>query len=229
MDNNLPDFISSICKSGFLEIDGEQIKVKGFSNVNNLIFLKNIIYERNIRRTLEIGLAYGGSATIILHSLKKKLSKGFSHTAIDPYQSSWIKNYGVKQIKKLGLSDYFKLIENFSEFALPQMLLKKDKFDLIYIDGSHQFDNVFLDAYYSFRILNKNGILIFDDAADKGVLKAINYLVKSNPTSLKKIDVRNYLKFSPLKNVIYPFASRIGKVQLQVFEKITETNHIWGK
>ena len=34
---------------------------------------------------------------------------------------------------------------------------------MIYIDASHDKDDVFIDGVNSFEYLNKNGILIFDD------------------------------------------------------------------
>ena len=37
------------------------------------------------------------------------------------------------------------------------------EFDIIYIDGAHAKNSVFNDAKESFKVLNKNGILIFDD------------------------------------------------------------------
>lgn len=39
----------------------------------------------------------------------------------------------------------------------------RNKFDLIYIDGSHYFDDVLIDALKSFERLKVGGILIFDD------------------------------------------------------------------
>ena len=38
-----------------------------------------------------------------------------------------------------------------------------EKFDLIYIDGSHYVDDVLMDAISAFECLNVGGILIFDD------------------------------------------------------------------
>ena len=39
----------------------------------------------------------------------------------------------------------------------------KEKFDLIYVDGSHYIDDVVKDCANSFNFLNKNGLIIFDD------------------------------------------------------------------
>ena len=36
-------------------------------------------------------------------------------------------------------------------------------FDFIYIDGSHEFFDVYNDAIYSFKFCKKGGYLVFDD------------------------------------------------------------------
>ena len=41
--------------------------------------------------------------------------------------------------------------------------LNKEKYDLIYVDGSHYAIDVFNDAINSLHILKKNGHIIFDD------------------------------------------------------------------
>ena len=52
-----------------------------------------------------------------------------------------------------------------SDLKLAEMLAsgKKNYFDLIYIDGSHQAPDVLCDAILSFRLLRIGGVIIFDD------------------------------------------------------------------
>ena len=40
---------------------------------------------------------------------------------------------------------------------------QKKYFDFIYIDGWHRAEDILKDAILSFRLLDKNGIMIFDD------------------------------------------------------------------
>ena len=40
-------------------------------------------------------------------------------------------------------------------------------YDFIYVDGSHNGEDVIVDAIESFKILKTNGIMIFDDAMVK--------------------------------------------------------------
>ncbi len=50
-----------------------------------------------------------------------------------------------------------------SVHVLPQLLDEQQKFDVIYVDGSHFADDVLTDAINAWRLLNQDGILIFDD------------------------------------------------------------------
>jgi predicted O-methyltransferase YrrM len=47
--------------------------------------------------------------------------------------------------------------------VLPQLITEKQKFDLIYVDGSHFADDALTDAVNAWRLLKPHGIMIFDD------------------------------------------------------------------
>jgi predicted O-methyltransferase YrrM len=53
----------------------------------------------------------------------------------------------------------------FSDFELAKLLAsgKKNYFDFIYVDGSHQAPDVLLDAVLSFSLLKIGGVIAFDD------------------------------------------------------------------
>ena len=57
-------------------------------------------------------------------------------------------------------------IKNDSVIALRELLKKKLFFDIIYIDGSHNGEDILSDAIESYKILNEEGILIFDDVVN---------------------------------------------------------------
>ncbi len=69
----------------------------------------------------------------------------------------------------------FKIIYDSSENTLPNL---EDKFDLIFIDGWHTFDQVMLDIYYSIKLVKKDAFIVIDDADSKSVGKAISYYEK---------------------------------------------------
>jgi hypothetical protein len=52
-------------------------------------------------------------------------------------------------------------VTGFSQIELRKLPL--ESYDIIYIDGSHEADDVLEDAVLSHRLLKKGGVLIFDD------------------------------------------------------------------
>lgn len=69
--------------------------------------------------------------------------------------------------------------------VLPQLLDEQQKFDVIYVDGSHLSDDVLADGLTAWRLLEEGGILIFDDFLWPGYIRtranpawAINMFLK---------------------------------------------------
>jgi Methyltransferase domain len=86
----------------------------------------------------------------------------------------------------------YEKIESESAQALARFVSEGRHFDFIYIDGSHYRDNVLIDALLSWKLLNVNGIIIFDDydwcldrASRYRPKDAIDYFVYSRLDELK--------------------------------------------
>lgn len=149
--------------------------------------------NKNKLNILEIGLAFGTSALIIINQLiQYKYAK--SYDIIDPNQTIQWKSTGIKNInnflevmkKKLN----YKLYEESSILA---MLKLKKKYDISFIDGSHDEKIVIQDLINSDKLLIKNGLIIIDDVLHKGVRNAIIEFVKI---------YKNYKRISINKNEI---------------------------
>ena len=57
----------------------------------------------------------------------------------------------------------FTKIKNDSVVAMREMLKNDKFFDFIYIDGSHNGEDILSDAIEAFKILKKDGLIFFDD------------------------------------------------------------------
>jgi hypothetical protein len=57
----------------------------------------------------------------------------------------------------------FRKCKAYSSRACAAMIMSGEKFDLIYVDGSHEAPDVLIDAVNAFQLLSVGGILIFDD------------------------------------------------------------------
>jgi hypothetical protein len=138
-------------------------------------FLTSIIQDDpGVVKTLEVGCAYGISSLFISSAIHGR--NGAFHTIVDPFQNSEWDGVGIKNLEDAGF-DYFDLIENKSEFALPQLLEKGEgQFDFIFIDGWHTFDHTLIDCFYATRLLRVGGYLAIDDVGFQSVRRVVNFL-----------------------------------------------------
>jgi len=140
---------------------------------NNIIFWKKIIsqndLDKKVRSSLEIGSWQGISANYILVNLplthlsivdtflgsSEHNNENFSKKITSNIEKKFDKNTikFKKRISKYKQTSYSFFIEN--------NLTKK--YDFIYVDGSHYFDDVIVDLLKSFERLNNHGIMIIDD------------------------------------------------------------------
>lgn len=115
---------------------------------------------------LEIGIWEGRGACLVLDKyLKHKRSR---YTGIEKYpQPHMWSNLGKHRDRStVVLGDSFTTLS----------LFNKDIFDIVYIDGSHDYQDVLYDSMLSYKTVKDEGIMIWDDYnTDKfGVKKAVN-------------------------------------------------------
>ncbi len=119
---------------------------------------------------LEIGSFEGRSAVFLLEYLPK-----LRLTCVDLFR--YTENFFPERM--LSYSDFVgaaRFDRNMSKYigryekisassfnALATMVANGKRFDFIYIDGSHLRDDVLVDAALSWKLLNLNGLMIFDD------------------------------------------------------------------
>jgi predicted O-methyltransferase YrrM len=136
-------------------------------------FLQRILSENDLTRSIEVGCANGLSSLFICEALSKKTAP--SHTILDPFQTSEFRRSGVKKLDLAGY-DFYTLIEEGSETALPALLKAGAEFDFGFVDGSHTFDHTMLDLFYLNRLIRVNGFIVLDDVDMRGVNRAARYL-----------------------------------------------------
>lgn len=153
--NDLPD--NSNARKDFLEI-------LEYFNVN----LETI---NNQTKILEIGTYCGVSLVHILQEIPNSKA-----TVIDKWvnydECSLLQGVNFLKVKEtfynnMKVSGQIDKLENVynedSHKILMNLLKMNEKFDLIYVDGSHRCLDCYLDIEISFELLNKKGILIIDD------------------------------------------------------------------
>lgn len=216
---NLSPLLKRMIRDRVTSNGGSLQSLESCSTENNIHVLREVIRQRQPHATLEIGLANGASALTILASLEEFSGGVYTHTSIDPFQETLWNNVGRQLVENQALTGHFELIQEFSSRALPRLLGEGKTCDLVYVDGSHTFDNVFIDYYYSVRLLEKGGVILFDDCTTEDVANVIRYISCRQNTVLRELDL------DPFRNPNRSWKSRVGKVlgrsQIRGFEKIS--------
>lgn len=217
--------------------DGNPVPLRGNINREEGLFLHDLVQsDPSITRTLEIGCAFALSSLFICGALEGRNNP--QHLLLDPFQQENYQGIGVLNLERAGV-DFFKLIEEKSEFALPKLLeMDSASFDLIFIDGLHSFDQAALDFYFANRLVKVGGYIVFDDASFKSVSKVISFALKypayhlhsqvRENSGLKKflrfwfnlIPEFIYTTFLPLK--LYHFRNRLRFSSMVALQKVAE-------
>jgi SAM-dependent methyltransferase/predicted O-methyltransferase YrrM len=186
--------------------------VRLHSNINDndigfVISIVNALFGDVIRRggekirILEIGLALGTSTICILDTLFSMLNKGstdesiiIKYVSIDPNQEKQWQNYGKQNVAQYLKSSKFPLfkqieyIQQYSNIAMEQNGLVNDRtYDLIFVDGSHEYHDVYSDLVNGYTLLNSGGVMIMDDVKHEPVRLAIEHFLEIFQEDMKYI------------------------------------------
>lgn len=125
----------------------------------------NLIKKYPYEEALEIGAAWGLSTlSILLAQEKGKL------ISVD-------KDENVKAIKEVevnGLGDRWQFINQSSDKFWQENQEKKELYDIIYIDGSHLYEDVYNDLFNAWDYCKAGGLIFLDDVTHKNNLKIDN-------------------------------------------------------
>jgi glycosyltransferase involved in cell wall biosynthesis len=142
------------------------------ANVNALeeIFTHHLGNSAGPLKMLEIGSFEGLSTCYFLNNLLAHPESRL--TCIDPFTGSiehsqldlsTLYTRFIANIVNTCAFHKVSIMQGFSNNILPELLVKKEKYDVIYVDGSHTAFDVLSDAVMSFYLLKVGGIMIFDD------------------------------------------------------------------
>lgn len=125
-----------------------------------------------IKTALEVGFATGSTAAYMLTGLGSG-----NLTSID-YDQDHFERAGEALLARMDLSGRHTLIEADSVVALPALDKAGQRFGLIYLDGWKTFDRIWVDTFYSARMLVRDGYIVFDDARMPAVRKCMALLTR---------------------------------------------------
>ncbi len=139
--------------------------------------LHGLVRENQVTRSLEVGFAHGYSTVWILDALRQR--EGAAHTAIDPFEKSIWHGIGLVQAGRVGTTARFEWVADYSIHALSRMIVSRERFDFIYIDGNHRFDDVLVDFYLADQVMAVGGLMVFDDVWLESIQTVCNFVAQN--------------------------------------------------
>jgi hypothetical protein len=203
-------------------------ELAALSSVNNLLTLRALMLDVRPARTLEVGFAFGAS-TLAFAASHRDLghSAASQHVALDPFQETVWDSTGLAAMEAAGLCGYLDYRPASSALELPKLLTYADRFGLIYVDGSHLVENVFIDAYYVTRLLDHGGVVVFDDSSDPNVRKVLRFIRFNLSEGLREIDLIPH-RTGKCNTFFYRLARRVGRTQMTAFRRIGPVEREWN-
>jgi len=168
-----------------------------FFCTNVYYFFKHIKNYKNFNY-LEIGSYEGCSAIYIANKFKE--NKIFCVDIWESVKEEYGEDINFNYIEKNfdHNSKNYSNIYKYKDYSDNFFLENNKTFDIIYVDGHHLAEQVYKDAVNSWKILNRNGLLIFDDyiwknyqVISKNPCFAINKFLKERWYNLKILEITN--------------------------------------
>ncbi|NMM65598.1 O-methyltransferase [Clostridium sp. P21] len=183
------DYMEQYIRSLIEEHSGYLKQLEDYAHENNVPivhkevarFLELMINIKKPLKILELGTAIGYSA--ILMNISSKGNSEITTIERDEKMITLAKN----NIEKCGFKDKIKIIQG----ECLEVLEKLDgKYDLIFMDAGKGHYNHFLP--HCMRLLNKDGIIIADNALFRGMVASKELVERRKITIVKRM--REYLK-----------------------------------
>lgn len=161
--------------------------------------LFNIISVLNPKKVLEIGTHIGSSTVSIALAMHENNARFFIKTVDlkdvnDEIKKPWLdfksNNSPRNNLKTLN-------VEKFIEFKISDSLIflnqETEKYDLIFLDGSHRSDHVYKEVALALKLINPNGTILLHDYYENnnpiiGPREAFKRICKEN----KNIEINNF-------------------------------------
>ena len=148
------------------KLDNKNFSQKWFLN-NFEIFTFFLPKDKSLKFDyLEVG-CYEGLSSFYVLSEYKSVNAFFLDIWDMPNSNSKTLSHNFGLIEKAfdqNLSGFdFKKMKNDSVISMRKLLKENVHFDFIYIDGSHNGEDILSDAIEAFKILKVNGLMFFDD------------------------------------------------------------------
>ena len=198
----------------------EKYKDLPYMDHKRALYLRKIIHQYKLKSLCELG-HYHGKSSIYLGAILEE--QGFGKLLTFDIISNKVSPNIKELIKEYNLEKYVIPIVSEEGYAwdLARLINNRNQsFDFCYIDGGHTFESTTIAFVLTDILLEKNGILIFDD-----ISWTLNKVTKSEDDPLLKIPMHrsstNYQKsIEQVRMVCDTIVSRYNYSLIEVIEDL---------
>jgi predicted O-methyltransferase YrrM len=173
--------------------DGVLHEIDGATRINmdEGLWMHELCRKIKPGRTMEIGFAYGFSTVYFLAALK---ANGMGvHVAMDPFEHTEWHGIGLQKVHDLGMDGSFRFMEEYDVTGIPALIREGLKYEVIFIDGNHRFDDVLIDFTLADYVCADGGFIILDDLWMPAIQKAAAFIASN------RADYQ--IQATPVKNI----------------------------
>jgi len=167
-------------------------------------YLLELALTRKPARVLEIGLGWGFSAAGLqsLGCVRQHVIVEFDVGSARATQAE----RNVRAITPRPQSLEFCWGE--SHFVLPRLCERGAQFDLIFIDGGHKYDDVFVDFHYSRRLMAAGGCVVLDDTWLPAIRTVVSWIETNLAEQWRRLTVPPGLSLAAFESLAVPDGRR---------------------
>lgn len=166
--------LESINKTGkYTNTKNETITIDSETPIPQCEFLQKIIRDNKCKSAVEVGMAYGISSLAIIEAISEN---GGKLTSMDPYETGNYGGNGLDLVKQAGYEIEF--YEDFSHTVLSKLAAGGRRLDFAYIDSTKMIDWLMTDFFIIDRMMDINGVIVFDDITYPSIRKLVRYLAQ---------------------------------------------------
>ena len=152
---------------------GKIVPIHSGTSREQCAFLQEIIRKNHFSKSIEIGFAYGLSTLAITEAISEQQGH---HVVMDKFQMSDWEGVGLDLLQQAGYHNQLSFYGEYCYQLLPKLLQEGRRFDFAYVDSTKQLDWLLVDFFYLDKMLDVNGVIVFDDVIYESIRKLIRYI-----------------------------------------------------
>ena len=200
---------------------------RSFMSDHSRAVLYSLVRMMRPQLVAEIGTLHAGTTEVLARALWEN-GGGVVHTA-DPYGSDRCPAIIAQWPAELQRHAQFHAKSSMDFFA--RMVLESKTFDLVLIDGNHDYEYALFDLQMAARLVRPGGVVVMDNAEQSGPFKAARLFLAANPAWC---EIGNAIaSYHPLKPFERDRASLPDTtfllLQAPEYLSIGEGPHSWGQ